>query len=93
MQRGREPDDEERNTPNELNLEQVHGIIQDTAKRPAKGSHNDFNNTGTNAVDADCVSRNVMNGVVFLSILQIVIATVCYKNVIYDSGTKILFLQ
>ena len=32
-QRGREPDDEERSTPNELKLQEIHGIIRDTARK------------------------------------------------------------
>ena len=35
--RGREPDEEERLTPNELNLQEVHGIITDTAKKNCVG--------------------------------------------------------
>ena len=65
--RGREPDDEERNTPNELNLQQVHAIIRQTATREEKGKRGNQRATDIdeNVVDADStsLSRNVMGGV------------------------------
>ena len=64
--RGREPDEGERNTPNELNLQQVHAIIRETATREENGKRRNqrANVTDESIADADStsLSRNVTGG-------------------------------
>ena len=64
IQHGREPDDAERQTRNDLNLEAVHSVLRDTAKPHAKERHQtEEDPPGSAGADVGEVSRNVLGGI------------------------------